>query len=360
MRSTVRPRRRSCSRVAVAAVACSKSLDMGGLETQLENQLNTQLKTTGITVDCPSDIKAEAGGQFDCTGDGAGSGTITVHVTQTDSDGNVTWEVSGATTGPTGLDVRAHGHDLGARVLLEKKRLLITGVLTPQSIAFSAAQACQEQGAEIVLTGFGRGMSLTEKCAKRLPRPPDVLEMDANDPEQIEAVRADLAERWGTLDGFLHAIAFAPQDALGGNFLQHPVGERGHGHADQRVLAEGDRGGAAAADGGPSGGAIVSRSTSTGAFAWPVYDWMGVAKAGLEAVTRYLARDLGPKRIRVNTVSAGPLKTMAGKGIPGFEQHHRCVGASARRSDGTRRIRRRWATPSRSCSRTCRPASAAR
>ena len=134
-------------------------------------------------------------------------------------------------------------------MLLEKKRLLITGVLTPQSIAFSAAQACQELGAEIVLTGFGRGMSITEKIAKRLPDPPDVLEMDANDPEQIEALRAELETRWGTVDGFLHAIAFAPQDALGGNFLEHPVGERGDRDPDERVLAEGDRGGTPAVDG---------------------------------------------------------------------------------------------------------------
>src|SRR5688572_11162008 len=105
-------------------------------------------------------------------------------------------------------------------MLLEGKKLLITGVLTPQSIAFSAAQVAQEQGAEIVLTNFGRTVSLTEKTAKRLPDPPDVLELDVNEPAQIEAVRAELASRWGTLDGFLHAIAFAPQDALGGNFLQ--------------------------------------------------------------------------------------------------------------------------------------------
>src|SRR5262245_55002794 len=104
-------------------------------------------------------------------------------------------------------------------MLLEHKRLLITGVLTPQSIAFSAARAAQEQGAEIVLTNFGRTVSLTEKTAMRLPDPPDVLELDVNAPEQIETVREELGRRWGRLDGFLHAIAFAPQDALGGNFL---------------------------------------------------------------------------------------------------------------------------------------------
>jgi enoyl ACP reductase len=202
-------------------------------------------------------------------------------------------------------------------VLLENKRLLITGVLTPQSIAFSAAQVAQKQGAEIVLTGVGRGMGLTQKCANRLPRPPDVLEMDANDPEQIEAVRADLADRWGTVDGFLHAIAFAPQDALGGNFLQTPWESVATAVQTSAFSLK-----AIAAGMLPlmetDGGAIVSLDFDA-RVAWPIYDWMGVAKAGLESVTRYLARDLGPKGIRVNTVSAGPLKTMAGKGIPGFD-----------------------------------------
>lgn len=191
-------------------------------------------------------------------------------------------------------------------------------MLTPQSIAFSAAQACQELGAEIVLTGFGRGMSITEKVAKRLPDPPDVLEMDANDPAQIEALRGELATRWGTVDGFLHAIAFAPQDALGGNFLHTPWESVATAIQTSAYSLK-----AIAAGLLPlmevNGGSVVSLDFD-GRFAWPVYDWMGVAKAGLEAVTRYLARDLGPKGIRVNTVSAGPLKTMAGKGIPGFEQ----------------------------------------
>jgi enoyl ACP reductase len=203
-------------------------------------------------------------------------------------------------------------------VLLEKKRLLITGVLTPQSIAFSAAQVAQEQGAEIVLTGVGRGMGLTEKCARRLPDPPDVLEMDANDPAQIDGVRDELTGRWGSLDGLLHAIAFAPQDALGGNFLNTPWESVATALQTSAFSLK------AIAVGmlplmEPGGGSIVSLGFDA-RVAWPIYDWMGVAKAGLESVTRYLARDLGPKGIRVNTVSAGPLKTMAGKGIPGFEK----------------------------------------
>jgi meromycolic acid enoyl-[acyl-carrier-protein] reductase len=201
-------------------------------------------------------------------------------------------------------------------VLLENKKLLITGVLTPQSIAFAAARSAQEQGAEIVLTNFGRTVSLTKKTAKRLPDPPDVLELDVNEPAQIAAVCEELRSRWGRLDGFLHAIAFAPQDALGGNFLNtgwDSVATALRTSAfSLKELAIGMM---------PlmhEGGSIVSLDFD-GQVAWPIYDWMGVAKAGLEAVSRYLARDLGPKGVRVNTVSAGPLRTMAGKGIPGFE-----------------------------------------
>jgi enoyl ACP reductase len=203
-------------------------------------------------------------------------------------------------------------------VLLENKRLLITGVLTPQSIAFAAAQACQELGAEIVLSNFGRTVSITQKVARRLPDPPDVLELDANDPEQIEAVRAELEGRWGALDGFLHAIAFAPQDALGGNFLHTPWESASTAFQTSAFSLKAIAAGLSPLMEGRRGSIVTLGFDAR--VAWPVYDWMGVAKAGLESVTRYLARDLGPRGIRVNTVSAGPLKTMAGKGIPGFEQ----------------------------------------
>jgi enoyl-[acyl-carrier protein] reductase I len=202
-------------------------------------------------------------------------------------------------------------------MLLEGKRLVVTGVLTRESIAYATAKAVQGQGAEIVLTSFGRAMSVTEKVARRLPAPVDVLEMDANEPAQIQAVADDLTSRWGRVDGFLHAIAFAPQDALGGNFLHTPwesVGTAIRTSAySLKAIATGllplmrER-----------GGSIVSLDFDA-RVAWPVYDWMGVAKASLESITRYLARDLGPFGIRVNTVSAGPLRTIAGKGIPGFQ-----------------------------------------
>jgi meromycolic acid enoyl-[acyl-carrier protein] reductase len=202
-------------------------------------------------------------------------------------------------------------------MLLDGKKLLITGVLTPQSIAFSAAKVAQEQGAEIVLTNFGRTVSLTQKTAKRLPTTPDVLELDANSDEQIAAIAEELRSRWGRLDGFLHAIAFAPQDALGGNFLNTPWESVSTAFQTSAYSLKSLAVGMAPLM--DDGGSIVSLDFD-GRVAWPIYDWMGVAKAGLESVTRYLARDLGHRKIRVNTVSAGPIKTMAGKGIPGFEQ----------------------------------------
>ncbi|MGZ8604079.1 MAG: enoyl-ACP reductase FabI, partial [Actinomycetota bacterium] len=202
-------------------------------------------------------------------------------------------------------------------MLLEGKKLVVTGVLTRESIAYATARSLQEQGAEIVLTSFGRAMSLTERSAKRLPSAVDVLEMDANDPDQIRGVADALASRWGRVDGFLHAIAFAPQDALGGNFLQTPWESVATAIQTSAYSLK------AIATGllplmRDEGGAIVSLDFDA-RVAWPIYDWMGVAKASLESITRYLARDLGPFRIRVNTVSAGPRRTIAGKGIPGFQ-----------------------------------------
>ena len=205
----------------------------------------------------------------------------------------------------------------GVPMLLEGKKLLVTGVLTRESIAYAAAASLQEQGAELVLTSFGRAMGLTEKSARRLPRPVDVLEMDANDPQHIEAVSNEIGSRWDRLDGFLHAIAFAPQDALGGNFLNTSWESAGTAIQTSAYSLK-----AIAAGMLPHmrehGGSIVSLDFDA-RVAWPIYDWMGVAKASLEAITRYLARDLGPHGIRVNTVSAGPLRTIAGKGIPGFQ-----------------------------------------
>jgi enoyl-[acyl-carrier protein] reductase I len=200
--------------------------------------------------------------------------------------------------------------------MLEGKKLLITGVLNRESIAFEVARQAQEAGAEIVLTGFGRAKRMTDRSAARLPDPPDVLEMDVNDPAQIGAVADDLRERWGRVDGVLHAIAFAPEDALGGRFLQTPP--ESAATAFQTSAYSFKAIAAALEDLYPEEGAALVGMDFDAQVAWPVYDWMGVAKAALEAVNRYLARDLGPRGVRVNLVSAGPLGTLAARGIPGF------------------------------------------
>ena len=200
--------------------------------------------------------------------------------------------------------------------MLDGKRLLVTGVVTRDSIAFEVARQAQEAGAEVVLTGFGRARRLTERAAAKLPEPADVLELDVNNAEDIEAVAADLRERWGRVDGVLHAIAFAPEDALGGKFLSTPPESA---EAAFRTSAYSLKALAAGlADLYPDEGASVVGLDFDASVAWPVYDWMGVAKAALEATSRYLARDLGPRGVRVNLVSAGPLGTLAARGIPGF------------------------------------------
>ena len=204
-------------------------------------------------------------------------------------------------------------------MLLEGKRLLVTGVLTEASIAFAVARLAQEQGAEVVLTGFGRGLSITQRVAQRLPKPVDVLELDITDAAQIETVAATLDERWGALDGVVHAIGFAPSSAIGGDFLATPwedvatavqvstysLASLAKGMADLLRKA--------------GGGAIVGLDFDA-TVAWPAYDWMGVAKAGLESACRYVARDLGEQQTRVNLVAAGPLRTMAAKQIAGFSE----------------------------------------
>ena len=199
--------------------------------------------------------------------------------------------------------------------MLAGKKLLITGVITRDSIAWEVARQAQEAGAEVVLTGFGRAKRMTERAATKLPQPVDVLDLDVNDPAQLTAVADDLKERWGRLDGILHAIAFAPEDALGGRFLDTPPESAATAFQTSAYSLKALS--VAMLPLMEDGGAIVGMDFD-GSVAWPVYDWMGVSKAALEAVSRYLARDLGPRRVRVNLVSAGPLGTLAARGIPGF------------------------------------------
>lgn len=202
-------------------------------------------------------------------------------------------------------------------MILAGKRLLFTGVLTKDSIAFHAAEQAQREGAEILLTSFGRVRRMTERAAARLPEPVEVLELDVNRQSDLESLTATLRKRWGRIDGALHAIAFAPEDALGGNFMNTPPESASQAFITSayslKALA------AALAPVMPAGSSLVGLDFD-GTLAWPIYDWMGVAKAALEAVARYLARDLGAVGIRVNLVAAGPLGTVAARGIPGFER----------------------------------------
>jgi len=202
-------------------------------------------------------------------------------------------------------------------VILEGKKLVVTGVLTKDSIAATVAQMAVEAGAEVVLTSFDRAMRLTQRVARGLPGQPDVLELDVADPAHHAALAAELERRWGAVDGVVHAIGFAPEACLG-----QPTGIMAAEWDDVAIalqisayslkaLAE------SMAPLMPAGAGIVALDFDA-RQTWPAYDWMGVAKAALEATARYLARDLGPRGIRVNLVSAGPLRTMAARSIPGF------------------------------------------
>lgn len=199
--------------------------------------------------------------------------------------------------------------------ILDGKRILITGVLMESSIAFHTAKVAQEQGAEVILTAFPRP-TLTERIAKKLPRPAKVIELDVTNTEHLDRLEGLVRDELGSLDGVVHSIGFAPQDALGGNFLNTPfesVATAMHVSAfSLKSLTM-----ACLPLMGEDGGSVVGL-TFDAQYAWPQYDWMGPAKAALEATSRYLARDLGKQKIRCNLISAGPLGSMAAKSIPGF------------------------------------------
>jgi len=209
--------------------------------------------------------------------------------------------------------------------ILDGKRILVTGVLTESSIAFHVARIAQREGATLVLTGFGR-LSLVERIARRLPEPPPVLELDVTDAGQLASLAGRVSEHLDGLDGVVHGIAFAPASALGGNFLNtswEDVATAVHVSAYSfKALAM------AALPLMSAGGAVVGMDFDA-SRAWPAYDWMGVAKASLESCARYLARDLGPRGIRVNLMAAGPLKTMAARSIPGFGEFESMWGQRA-------------------------------
>ena len=198
-------------------------------------------------------------------------------------------------------------------MLLDGKRILLTGVLNDASIAFSVARLAQEQGADVVLTSFGRAMSLTQRAARRLPSESSVIELDVTKEADLDALAGTVG---GHLDGVVHAIAFAPESCLGGGFLDAPWSDVA---VALQVSAYSLKALAVAALPLMSAGGSVVGLDFDNSRAWPVYDWMGVAKSAFESTARYLARDLGPRGIRVNLVAAGPVRTIAARSIPGFE-----------------------------------------
>lgn len=201
--------------------------------------------------------------------------------------------------------------------LLDGKKILVTGVLMESSIAFAVARLAQEQGAEVVLSSFGRQLKLTQAISRRLPRPAPVVQLDVTDSDDLAALAERVGEHVDHLDGVVHSIGFAPQSVMGGHFLS---GEWPEVATALEVSAFSLKSLAVAAQPLMGRGSSVVGLTFDAQYAWPVYDWMGVAKAAFESTARYLARDLGPEGIRVNLVSAGPLRTTAAKSIPGFEE----------------------------------------
>lgn len=213
--------------------------------------------------------------------------------------------------------------------MLAGKRILVTGVVNRRSIAFAVAERAQELGAEVILTSFGRVRRMTERAAGRLPRPVDVIELDVNDDRDLEALPGEINRRWNGVDGVLHAIAHAPADALGGNFIGAPRQSALQAFETSafsfKAVAEalepllGHRDTPESPTGAVPGASLVGLDFDA-TVAWPSYDWMGVAKAALESTSRYLARDLGASGHRVNLISAGPISTAAASGVPGFSE----------------------------------------
>ena len=201
--------------------------------------------------------------------------------------------------------------------LLDGKRIIVTGVLTDASLAFGVAKLAQQEGAEVILTGAGRALTLTERTARKLPRPTHVFELDVTAPEHLESVRASVAELWPQVDGVLHSIGFAPEACLGDDFMAATWDDvaiaLNISAYSMKALAD------AFVPLMTGGGSLVGLDFDN-RVAWPAYNWMGVAKSALESTSRYLAKQLGPKGIRCNLVAAGPIKTMAAKSIPGFKK----------------------------------------
>jgi len=212
--------------------------------------------------------------------------------------------------------------------LLQGKNILVTGVLTEASIAFHIAKLAQEEGATVLLTSFGRAMSITQRIANRLPTPAPVIELDVTNEEHLAALEGQLRLHVDRIDGVVHSIGFAPEAALGGNFLKTEWADVSTAvHVSAYSLKSLTMAARPLFD--QSAGASVVGLTFDARVAWPKYDWMGVAKSALESTARYLARDLGKENVRVNMVAAGPIRTIAAKSIPGFDEFESVWNARA-------------------------------
>ena len=236
------------------------------------------------------------------------------------------------------------------------KRILVTGVLTDASLAFAVARLAQAEGAEVVLSGAGRGLSLTRRTARKLDPPADVIEIDVTDPDQLRAAADDLAARWGRLDGILHAIGFAPQECLGGDILARRLGRGGRWPSRSRPT----RSRRSSARCRPSSWRPAEASSVVGldfdaTVAWPAYDWMGVAKAALESLARYLARDLGPARHPGQPGGGRAGAHHGGQVDPGLQRLRGHLGRPGPARLGRQRLRRPWPGPAWRCCRTGSP-----
>jgi enoyl-[acyl-carrier protein] reductase I len=204
-------------------------------------------------------------------------------------------------------------------VILKGKRVLLAGVSDRRSIGYAIALEAQKEGAELILTSFGRMMTITEMTAKKLNPSPKIIEMDVTKPSHIKAAAEEVGKRWDRLDGLVHSVAYAPPDALGGQFLNTPW-ERVATTLQVSAFSFKELAVGFLPLMREHGGSLVTLDFDNSTQAWPKYDWMGVSKSALESVTRYLARDLGRYKIRANAICAGPLATLAASGIPGFKQ----------------------------------------
>ncbi len=204
---------------------------------------------------------------------------------------------------------------------LTGKRILVFGVLIETSMGYKTAEAALNQGADVILVNApGKPSDIMRRIAKRLPKEPVAcLSADITKPEDLQALAEDIGRHWDRLDGVVHAVAFAPQDALGGNFLNTPFESVAQAMNVSAFSLKGLVSSVLPLLEKAEGASVVSL-TFNASVAWPVYDWMGPTKAALESITRYLAKELGPQRIRVNAVDSGPITTMAGKSIPGFDE----------------------------------------